>query len=275
MRALSAATLVAVTAMMPPGAIAQQSDEGRGCFAREGVAPEQKLASCTAVIKSGGQTPQRLVAAFTNRGNVYLSNRNYDSAVDDYNEAIKLNPKFASGFNVRGVAYLRKGRIDHAIEDFDEAIRLNPTFVLAFVNRAIAYQEKAQWDFDAYLAEGRYEDRAIQDLDEAIRLAPNNATAFRNRGFVHSRQQRYDRAIQDFDEAIRLDPSVAASFSGRAYALRFVGQYERAITDYRKALTLPLDDVARRQIEKLLKQLGAATERAATPQPLQSGDFQR
>src|SRR5215475_6825934 len=241
MRALSAATLVAVTAMMPPGAIAQQPDEERGCFAREGVAPEQKLASCTAVIKSGGQTPQRLVAAFTNRGNVYLSNRNYDSAVDDYNEAIRLNPKFASGFNVRGVAYLRKGRIDHAIEDFDEAIRLNPTFVLAFVNRAIAYQEKAQWDFDAYLAEGRYEDRAIQDLDEAIRLAP----------------------------------SVAASFSGRAYALRFVGQYERAITDYRKALTLPLDDVARRQIEKLLKQLGAATERAGTPQPLQTGDGPR
>src|SRR5262252_6563033 len=239
MRALSAATLVAVTAMMSPAAIAQQSEEDRRCFAREGVAPEQKLASCTAVIKSGGQTPQRLVAAFTNRGNVYLTNRNYDSAVDDYNEAIKLNP----------------------------------TFVLAFVNRAIAYQEKAQWDFDAYLAEGRYEDRAIQDLDEAIRLAPNNATAFRNRGFVHSRRQRYDRAIQDFDEAIRLDPSVAASFSGRAYALRFVGQYERAITDYRKALTLPLDDVARRQIEKLLKQLGAATERAATPQPLQSGDF--
>jgi len=29
--------------------------------------------------------------------------------------------------------------------------------------RAFAYQEKAQWDFDAYLAEGVYEDRAIQD----------------------------------------------------------------------------------------------------------------
>jgi len=110
-----------------------------------------------------------------------------------------------------------------------------------------------------------YEDRSIQDLDEAIRLDPNNAAAFRNRGVVNTRRQHYDRAIQDFDEAIRLNPNVAAAFSGRAFALRFVGQYERAIADYRKALALQPSDANRKQIEKTLKQLGAATERDATP----------
>jgi len=300
MRALTAVALMAVTTMMVPAPIrAQQSDERRQCFAREGVAPEQKLESCTAVIESGGQTPQGLVAAFNSRGNVHLSTRNYDRAIDDYNEAIRLDPKYAIGFNNRGLAYQGKGKTDRAIEDFDEAIRLNPTYATAFVNRAdarrikgridlaiedsdraiglnpnlaraflaraLAYQQKAQWDFDAYLAEGVYEDRAIQDLDEVVRLDPNNATAFRNRGFVNTRRQRYDRAIQDFDEAIRLNPNVASDFSGRAYALRFVGQYERAIADYRKALTLQLDDTNRKQIGKMLKQLGAATERDATP----------
>jgi len=266
MRALTVMAVMAVTALALPAAIrAQQSDDRSRCFAREGVSPGDKLESCTAVIQSGGQTPQGLVAAFNSRGNAHLNNRNYDRAIDDYNETIRLDPKYAVGFYNRGLAYLRKGRIDHAIEDFDAAIRLNPKYTNAFVNRALAYQEKAQWDFDAYLAEGMYEDRAIQDLDKAIRLDPNNATAFGFRGFVHSRMRRYDRAIQDFGEAIRLDPNVATSFSGRAYALRFVGQYERAIADYRKALTLQFDDANRSQIGKMLEQLGADAEQDATP----------
>src|SRR6266566_782465 len=220
MRALTAAALMAVATMMLPAAIrAQQSDDRSRCFAREGVSPEQKLANCTAVIESGGQTPQVLVGAFNSRGNAHLNNRNYDRAIADYNETIRLDPKYAIGFNNRGLAYLRKGRLDPAIADFDEAIRLNP----------------------------------------------NSAVAFRNRGLVNSRLQRYDRAIQDLDKAIRLDPNVAASFSGRAYALRFVGQYERAIADYRKALTLSLEDAGRRQIETILKQLGAAGQRDTAP----------
>jgi tetratricopeptide (TPR) repeat protein len=300
MRVLATATLTAVTTIVLSGAIAaQQSDERRRCFASEGVTPQQKLESCTAVIESSRQTPQGLVAAFNSRGNVHLSNRNYDRAIDDYNEAIRLDPKFAIGFNNRGLAYQRKGQIDRAIEEFGEAIRLNPAYAMAVVNRANArrikgridlaiedsdraiglnrslaaaflarawaYLEKAQWDFDAYLTEGTYEERAIQDFNEVIRLDPNNATAFRGRGFLNSRMQRYDRAIQDFDETIRLDPNVAVAFSGRAYALRFVGQYERAIADYRKALTLQLDDTSRKQIGKILKQLGGGTEVDAAP----------
>jgi tetratricopeptide (TPR) repeat protein len=135
----------------------------------------------------------------------------------------------------------------------------------AYLARAEAYEEKAQWDFDAYLAEGKYEDRAIADYGEAIRLDPGNAAAFRSRGVLNTRMRRYDRAIVDFTDAIRLDPKVAAAFYGRALALRYAGQYGRAVADYRKALALKLDDPSRRQIETILKQLGAAKERDATP----------
>jgi tetratricopeptide (TPR) repeat protein len=300
MRLTAAVALTAVTTIVLSTTVsAQQSDERRRCFASEGVTPQQKLESCTLLIEPGGQSSQTRVAALNSRGNVHLSLRNYDRAIDDYNEAIRLDPAYAIGFNNRGLAYQRKGQIDRAIEDYDEAIRLNPAYALAFANRATArqskgrldlaiedsdkaiglnrrlaaaffaranaYRDKGQWDFDAYLADGIYEDRAIADYDEGLRLEPNNAAALRNRGFLNTRRQRYDRAIQDFDEAIRLDPNVAASFSGRAYALRFVGQYDRAIADYRKALTLQLDETSRSQIEKVLKQLGAAATPGGAP----------
>jgi tetratricopeptide (TPR) repeat protein len=300
MRLIAAVALTAVTTIVLPTMLcAQQSDERRRCFAREGVPPHEKLESCTLLIESDGQSSQTRVAALNSRGNVHLSQRSYDRAIDDYNEAIRLDPAYAIGFNNRGLAYQRKGQIDRAIDDYNEAIRLNPAYALAFANRATArqikgrvdlaiedsgkaiglnrrlaaaffaranaYRDKAQWDFDAYVADGLYEDRAIADYDEGLRLEPNNAAAFRNLGFLNTRRQRYDRAIQDFDEAIRLDPNAAASFSGRAYALRFVGQYDRAIADYRKALTLQLDEMSRSQIEKVLKQLGAAAAQGVAP----------
>jgi tetratricopeptide (TPR) repeat protein len=265
-RLTAAVALTAVTTIVLPTTLsAQQSDVWRRCFASEGVTPEQKLESCTLLIESGGQTSRARVAAFNSRGNVHLGRRNYDRAIDDYNEAIRLDPTYAIGFNNRGLAHQRKGEIDRAIEDYDEAIRLNPRLAAAFFARADAYRDKAQWDFDAYLADGVDEDRAIADYDEVLRLQPNNAAAFRNRGFLNTRRQRYDRAIQDFDEAIRLDPNVAASFSGRAYALRFVGQYDRAIADYRKALTLRLDDMSRSQIVRVLKQLGVTAAQGGAP----------
>src|SRR5258708_11189558 len=131
MRARAVMAVMAVTPMMLPAATrAQQSDDRSRCFAREGVSPEDKLESCTAVIQFGGQTPQGLVAAFNSRGNVHLNNRNYDRAIDDYNQTIRLDPKYAIGFYNRGLAYLRKGRIDPVFEDFDETIRRNPKYTI-------------------------------------------------------------------------------------------------------------------------------------------------
>jgi Flp pilus assembly protein TadD len=42
----------------------------------------------------------------------------------DYNQAIKLDPEFASAYNNRGFAYDKKGDTDRAIADFTRAIKL-------------------------------------------------------------------------------------------------------------------------------------------------------
>jgi len=112
MRALAVVGLIAaMTMMLPAAVVARQSDDRSRCFAREGVSPEQKLVSCTADIEAGGRYPDR--------------------AIDDYNEAVRLNPQNALGVYSRCLAYLGKSQNDRAIENF-EAIRLNPKFALAF-----------------------------------------------------------------------------------------------------------------------------------------------
>jgi len=181
---------------------------------------------CTQAIESGQLSGKGLAFAFYRRGNGYYEKRDYDRAILDYDEAIRLNPSHANAHSNRGVAYARKGDYDHAILDYDEAIRLNPNHADAFSNRGVAYARKGDYD------------RAIQNYDEAIRLNPNHANALYDRGNAYRRKGDYDRAIQNYDEAIRLNPNHANAFSNRGIAYGRKGDYDRAVQNYDEAIRL-------------------------------------
>ena len=51
----------------------------------------------------------------------------HDRAIQDFDQAIKLNPNYAIAFYNRGNAYRLKGQHDRAIQDLDQAIKLNPS----------------------------------------------------------------------------------------------------------------------------------------------------
>ena len=63
-----------------------------------------------------------------------------------------MYPNYAAAYNNRGYAYYGKQEYDKAISEFTEAIRLNPNYILAYNNRATAYgkqgkNDKANADF--------------------------------------------------------------------------------------------------------------------------------
>jgi tetratricopeptide (TPR) repeat protein len=133
------------------GAASAQTQEQQ-CPAPE---PEVSISGCAAMIQSGHETQQQLPIDFYNRGLAYLLKDQYDRAIEDFDQAIRLNPNDALAFNNRGHAYSSKGvtscrpvslppcalaiaQYDRAIEDFDQAIRLSPTYAVA----AWAYSER-------------------------------------------------------------------------------------------------------------------------------------
>jgi hypothetical protein len=88
----------------------------------------------------------------------------FDRAIADFDEAIRLNPS-ADAFYNRGNAYAELGQHDRAIADFDKAIRLNPKSVAAIEKRAAVIAMKS--------GRGGEQTGAIADVDEAIRLNSN------------------------------------------------------------------------------------------------------
>ena len=160
------------------------------------------------------------------RGLACQEKGDYDKAIVEFTEAIRLDPKDADAYHNRGLAYGKKGEHDNAIADFNEAIHLDPKDAGAYYNRGVSYQKKGD------------RDEAIADFTEAIRLDPKNADGYYGRGWAHAEKGAWDEAIADYTGVIRLDPKNADAYAGRGYAYAMKGDQQKAIADYTEAIRL-------------------------------------
>ncbi|WP_437202695.1 tetratricopeptide repeat protein [Planctomicrobium sp. SH664] len=60
------------------------------------------------------------------RGLIYNTTNEFDKAIADYTEAIKLEPKVAAFLHDRGFAWEQKRQYDKALADYEAAFRLDP-----------------------------------------------------------------------------------------------------------------------------------------------------
>jgi tetratricopeptide (TPR) repeat protein len=128
-----------------------------------------------------------------------LDDRQYDRALADYDQAIRLDPKHLEAYNGRGFLHRMKGQYDRAIADIDEVLRVQPWNATALSNRGIAYRMKHDYD------------RAIADFTEAIRLVPMDAGLYHSRGLAFEGKGERDKAIADYNKVLSLHRSPAAS----------------------------------------------------------------
>ncbi len=140
----------------------------------------------------------------------------------------------------KGESCLEKFDLDSALAAFNEAIRLDPKFADAYCERGVVHGYYACVDDinRRSAARKRENERAIADFNEAIRLDPKSAVAFRNRGEINRVKGDLDEAIADFTEAIRLDPKHAKAYAGRGCAYKDIGELDRAISDLTETIRL-------------------------------------
>jgi tetratricopeptide (TPR) repeat protein len=77
---------------------------------------------------------RKLALAYQYRGEFYSKTNDFDRAIKDYTEAVRLFP-YAVPYYYRAVAYFQKRRVDEAIADCNEAIRLQPDYYPAAYSR--------------------------------------------------------------------------------------------------------------------------------------------
>ena len=103
---------------------------------------------------------------------MHSERKQYDDAVADFGEAIRLDPKLATAYIARGFAWSQKKDFDKAIADYTEAIGLEPRNADAYYDRGLAFGKKKQFK------------KAILDYSETVRIDPSRSWAYNNRAWI-------------------------------------------------------------------------------------------
>jgi tetratricopeptide (TPR) repeat protein len=133
------------------------------------------------------------------RGKKRSFERDFQGAIADYDQAIRIQPDNPWGYNGRGEARAKLQDYQGAITDYDQAIRIKPDFALAYVNRGFA-----RFNLQDYRG-------AIADYDQAIRIQPELAWAYYRRGLAWFRQGNYQAALADYEQALQQFPDIKKS----------------------------------------------------------------
>lgn len=172
--------------------------------------------------------------AFTKNvfGLLLIQTGNYEGALIAFNDAIKLNDKYAEAFLNRGRTFSLLSNKVQALQDFNKALQLDTANAMAYYARGIYFKELGNAD------------AAIADYTALINLRPNFADAYFSRGFAEKMKGIYTDALIDYDRAIELNPNSALYYNNRGIVKTIAGRNFEAEKDYKMAISLQPDYAA-------------------------------
>ena len=197
-RGIFALSLLAGGLLATPAAAQGKLDIA--CAGSAGATIPQRIAACDRIIKSGRGTPHERAAAFNNRGGALYYSGKPERAMEDYDQAIKLDPNFAHAYNNRCWSGAVLGRTEQAAADCTRVLKLH-NIANTFENRGFIYLKRGEFD------------RAIADYEAGLRLdPPNKADFLYGRGLARSKKGDAG-GDADIAAAKAINPHIAEDFA--------------------------------------------------------------
>jgi tetratricopeptide (TPR) repeat protein len=185
----------AILSVCAAAAVSAAADDRDTCG--DWLKGEETVVACTRLIKRNPKDAD----AYFKRGMYYAVGGNgdnagnghdYDRAIADFDQAIRLDPTKTEYYAARGDAYGNKGDDGRAVADYDQVLKLKPDDAVTYAKRGDVYSDRMDYD------------RALADYDQAIRIDPGESY-YIGRGDIYSRKGDLARAIADYDRAIATD----------------------------------------------------------------------
>jgi len=169
---------------------------------------------------------EKNAGTYLKRGYAYQMIANYTAAIDDANEALKLQPSLTRAYFVRGISHYGKGELKDARTDLSTFIAKDRTNAIAFnFMAALCYMDQ---DYK----------NALANYDEVVRLDPKYPDIYTNRGMMRHTLQDYKGAIQDYNEALKLNPNNPSAYNNRGGAYMMLKDFQSALADFDKAIAI-------------------------------------
>ena len=173
---------------------------------------------------------------------------------------IKNFPNDPLLFNLIGACYSELGQIEFAINSFEKAIALNPKYIEAHYNLGVAFQKTLKTDnaIECYkeAINGKHAypsahnnlglislgcgnlDSAIKSFEWAIAYNPEYAEAHNNLGAAFQELNKIDEAIKQYKKAVTINPLYAQAFNNLGISCQSIGLKDEALNHYERAISI-------------------------------------
>ena len=197
-------------------------------------------------------------------GNVYLANKDYARAKEQF-EAAQKNGDARGFLGIQSVK-LQEGKADEAIANLNTLVKDNPSnmsyrFTLANFEYAAG---GAAYQTDAAKGKTLFE-QASTNYKEILKTMTNPADVWLRLGVIQRQLGQNDSALASFEQAGNANPSSAEAFLNRAMLLEVLGKKKEARDTYNKVLGIePENTVALNNLAFLSADSGDDLDQAMT-----------
>jgi spermidine synthase/Flp pilus assembly protein TadD len=204
-------------------------------LANRGTREIEGSAYLGAIVPESADLHNTLGTALAVRGN-------FDGAIAQFREAVRLEPDSAAAHWNLGAALVSRGAIEEALDHLRRSVQLDPG------------NGRARFDLANTLLEVRRYDDAIEQLRAALPLMPDSVELHDSLGLALAWQGKVDDAIEQFRAALRVMPDSVKAHNNLGIALASQGKLDEAIDHFQQALTLdPEFTDARRNLTTALQ----------------------
>ena len=187
-------------------------------------------------------------------GSVYLNQNKNAAAREMFERCVKLQPTYPDtlpdAWNNLGVLATRENRVEEAINNFQQALQINPNHLLSLDNLGNAYRLEKRWDdagtvFERALAiapedpEANYSlamvfaqnnetAKAYDYLQRALKSRPAYPEALNNLGILYLVTNRRDQAVASFEQCIQVAPGFDQAYLNLARLYAMEGARDKA-----------------------------------------------
>jgi serine/threonine protein kinase/tetratricopeptide (TPR) repeat protein len=185
---------------------------------------EEASANCNFAL----QLDNRLPSVYVTLGNLHTHQDKLDLALEEYQQALQLNPNDAAALMGVAGTYEKMGRIADAEASFKQAAALRPDYWDGFNSLGVFYNRQ-----------GKHAEAIVQ-LQRAAELTPDNAVVYNNLAAAYldeGEAKDYPQAEAALKKSIELSPSYFA-YSNLAFLYVNEKRYAESAAMSEKALKL-------------------------------------